>query len=219
MPLDPERNNPLDGIRNMVQQGGIPVTTTVLLANVATAVIAFFAPAIPAIYSNFLWCDPATLLWHPWTLFSYPFVDIIPNNGVLFWWFLNAFFFWLSSGSVERSWGSSKYIVLFVSAGVIGGLSIALGYAITHVAPFPYPVHGFFLPMLAGIVAFCCLRTEAPVSFLFVPMKAKYIALIAVAMAFLEYGRILGFFALIPLICAYFYVTRGRAWADVDHYT
>jgi len=217
MPLDPQRN-PLDGLRSMMLNGATPVTNTILALNVATAVLAFFVPAIMAFLGAFAALIPLNALVEPWTLLTYPFVNFIPphNPNALFNLVICSFFFMMSGGSLERSWGSRTYLWFFIVLGIVSGLSVSIGAALlNHFGKLDddTAVYGFFLPLVATIVAFCSIDPEREMFGFFIPMKAKYIAIISVAAAWITFGAALGLFACGGSLAAYLWVRNGRPWA------
>lgn len=217
MPLDPDRN-PMSNFQNLVNRGSTPVTNTILALNVATAVVGFFAPPIAAILMAFVALTPLAAIFMPWTLVTYPFVNFLPQHdpNALFNLVICAFFFWVSGGSLERSWGSRNYFWFFAILGIVSGLSVALGAGIlNHFGRLDddRSVYGFFLPLVATIVAFCTINPEQQMMAFFIPLKAKYIAIIAVAAAWITFGASLGLFACGGSLAAYLWVRNGRPWA------
>ncbi|MGO8670052.1 MAG: hypothetical protein ACLQVD_01585 [Capsulimonadaceae bacterium] len=212
-------SNPIDGLSTWIHRGGIPVTTTILIANVATAVVGFFSQPALAFFFQYVWCDSREVLHHPWTIVTYPFASDVYLQGGFIWWVLNAVFFWLSCGSLERSWGAEKFATFFAGISCVGAISFAAGCHLIHASGVGAVLGGFALPMLAMIVAFCSINSETQVMFIVVPLKAKYVSILAVAMIFYNYGPVLGCFANVTLLAAYLYVRYGRSWSMEAAYT
>lgn len=211
-------NTPLDNLRDFVTRGGMPVTMILLGANILTFLAAFFSPGVAVPFlTNEMVFSSVSVLHAPWTVFTYPLVA----GPFSIWLIVTLVFFWLSGGSLERSWGSTRYAVFFAAVTAICALSLFLGGLLFH-SPVP-PLNDLFLPLTALIVAFCMLNPEQTLVLYFFPVKAKYLALIVTAWTYFQYGSLLGplvgLFALGGILAAYLYVRFGRSWADIGSYT
>jgi len=204
----------MDTIRDFVTRGGIPVTMTLLIISVVTFFSAFFSPhlAAPLLIAS-LHFPPGSLLREPWTVLTYPLYEPDVINMVL-----GGVFLWLSGGSLERSWGSARYAVFFAAVTAIPALSVLLGGHLFPNATLPN-LHGFFLPLSGLIVAFCMLNPEQMLRFYFLPIKAKYVAIIVTVLTLLSYGAIFGVFACGGILAAFLYVKFGRSWGDIGSYS
>ncbi len=200
-------NSPMDGLRNFVTRGGIPVTMTLLFISIMTFFNAFFSPNIAAPFLfRYLLFNAGSIVAAPWTVLTYPLFE--PSVLTLL---ISGVFFWLSGGSLERSWGSSRYAGFLAGVTAITALSMLLGGVIFH--QVPPTLSGLNLPLGAVIMAFCMLNPEQTFRFYFFPLKAKYIAIIVAVMTLLSYGPIFGVFACGGLLAALIYVRYGRSWA------
>lgn len=212
-------NTPLDNLRGFVQRGGTPVTTTILIVNGVTFLLAFMLRPLLVFFADWVAFNPFTLLHTPWTLLTYPLVYLdVTSNGL--WNFLfGGFFFYSWGGSLERSWGTQRYAALFFALSVVSAAFVLLG---CYVLPDFALLHSFFLPLAGVTVAFCTMRPEEPVSFIFFPLRAKYLAVIAVIATWVYLGQgghpLLGLFGCGGLLSAFLYVRFGRAWADIGSY-
>lgn len=210
-------NTPLDSARDFVTRGGIPVTLVLLSINILTFLAVFFSPAIagPFVMTQMMFSSE-NLLRAPWTIFTFPLVA----GPFSFWLIFNWIFFWLSGGSLERSWGSQRYIVFFFAVTAISALSLFVGGLLLHTA-IP-PLYDLFLPLIGLIVAFCMLNPEQTIVLYFFPVKAKYVAVIVTLWTYFTYGQmlgpVLGLFALAGVLAAFLYVRFARPWADIDSY-
>lgn len=206
----------MDNLRDYFTRGGIPVTIALLAVSFLTFLVTFFSPAVRGIISRYMLFSSSNVLHAPWTIFTYPLVA----GGFSLWLIIIWAFFWMTGGSLERSWGSVRFAVFFFAVTAVTALSVLLGGIIIR-TPIGLP-GDIFLPLMALVVAFCMINAEQTMQFFFFPIKAKYIALIAVLWTYFEYGSLLGpllgLFALGGILAAYLYVRFGRAWADIDSY-
>ncbi len=210
-------NSPIDGIRDFVTRGGIPVTLSVLLLNILTFLAVFFAPAVAGDFMVRQMVFSSSSLFHaPWTLLTYPLVTLQFSLMTV----ITLVFFWLSAGSLERSWGSHRFAVFFFAISALSALSLFLGGVVLRMA-VP-PLHEVFLPLTALIVAFCMLNPEQTLTVYFFPVKAKWLGLGVTLWTYFQYGQMLGplfgLFALGGILAAFLYVRFGRSWADIDSY-
>lgn len=204
-------NTPWDGLRDFVMRGGIPVTTSLLLVNAVTFVLAFTSPFVLMFLAQWVAFDNTNLLRAPWTCLTYPLVYLDLTTNGLWNFLLGGAFFYMWSGSLERSWGSERYAKLFLVLTAVSEAFLLLGCWVLHEEVLLY---SFFLPMAGVTVAFCTLRPTETVSFFFVPMQAKWIGWIAVAFTLVHFGQghraLLGVFACGGMLAAYLYIRSGR---------
>ena len=90
-------------------------------------------------------------------------------DGILLYWF---------GGSLERAWGSAKFLIFFFTSGIIAGIALMPQTLAFPGAPFFIGMAGSFV---AITVAFAAMNPYAPIMFWFVPMQARWMALIIVA--------------------------------------
>lgn len=203
-----------------IRSGPIPFTSTVLALNVITALIAFFSPTVLSIFARYFIFLPVGIKEHFWTVFTYPFIMIIEDrtNG-LFNIIFAAFFFWMSGGSLERSWGSWRFAYFFIGTAIAAALCLTLGVLLLGKShPEPVYAYGFYLPLGASIVGFCSIDPRRHVCFMFLPIEGRYVSIIAVAATWIAFGPIYGLFACGGCLAAYLYVTYGRSWASAGTY-
>ncbi len=202
----------MDGLRDFVTRGGIPITMTLVIINVTSFFAAFFSPNIAGRFlEQFLLFQSPGWLLTPWTLLTYPLY-----SAGLFPLIFGCLFFWLGGGSLERSWGSGRFAGFLAGITAITALSFALGGLVFHrVTPL---LAGLSLPLDAVIVAFCMLNPEQSFRYFFFTLRAKYIALIVTIWTLVSYGPIFGVFACGGILAAFLYVKYGRSWAGYDTY-
>ncbi len=211
-------NTPSDQVRDFFLRGQIPVTMTLLVANIVTFLVAFFSPtAARPLLELFGTFSTLSALHAPWTFLTFPLVSLPP---ISFWRILTWVFFWLSGGSLERGWGSARFAAFFFAVTLVSSLSLFVGSLLTHIAvPF---LNDLVLPLTGLIVAFCMLNPEQEIMLYFFPVRARYVALIVTVWTYLNYGGILGpwlgLFALGGILAAYLYVRFARPWTDIGTY-
>lgn len=212
-------NTPLDWLRDFVSRGGVPVTLTLLGINIFTFLATFFSPAVvgPLLQQNLVF-SIGNFLHAPWTLLTYPLVAMPPFS---LWLVVTWVFFWLSGGSLERSWGSQRYLIFFFAVTLLSSLSLLLGGFLLHHEIMP--LNDIFLPLTGLIVAFCMLNPEQQITVYFFPVRAKYVAIGVTVWTYLTYGSmlgpLLGLFALGGILGAFLYVRFARPWSDIGFYS
>jgi len=212
-------NTPLDWLGDFVRRGGVPVTLALLGINILTFLAAFFSSAVvgPLLQTNLVF-SIGNFFHAPWTLVTYPLVALPPFS---LWLVVTWVFFWLSGGSLERSWGSQRYVIFFFAVTLASSLSLLLGGFLLHREIMP--LHDIFLPLTGLIVAFCMLNPEQQITVYFFPVRAKYVAIGVTVWTYLTYGSmlgpLLGLFALGGILAAYLYVRFARPWGDVGSYS
>lgn len=212
-------NTPSDQLRDFFLRGQMPVTMTLLVANLVTFLVAFFSPtAARPLLELFGSFSTLSALSAPWTFLTFPLVSLPPISIMLI---LTWVFFWLSGGSLERGWGSARFAAFFFAVTLVSSLSLFAGSLLTHI-PVPF-LNDLFLPLTGLIVAFCMLNPEQEIMLYFFPVRARYVALIVTVWTYLNYGGALGpwlgLFALGGILAAFLYVRFARPWADIGTYS
>ena len=208
-------NTPVDSLRDFMTRGGIPVTLTLLCISVALFLGSFFTQGgINALLFDKVAFMPANMAQALWTFLTYPVVNLGFLNLLI-----SGFFLWLAGGSLERSWGSARYALFFFTLTAITAFSVEMGWFLAH-QNMALPLMGFYLPLAGLMVAFCLLNAEQTLTFYFVPIKGKYIALIITLLTYFTapFGPLLNVFALGGILAAWLYVRFGRSWGDIGSY-
>lgn len=115
-----------------------------------------------------------------WRPFTFPFVHgssflYIVTDGLVLYWF---------GGSLERSWGSGKFLFFFFASGIFAGL-VELLLSLRGGGAFLFGMTGSFVGL---VVAFAALNPYATVLFFFFPLQARWLAVISIA--FEVFGRV-----------------------------
>ncbi len=211
--------SPLDNIRHFLLSGGIPVTLILLALSIGTFLATFFTNhALDNFYAHDLMFSSYSAIHAPWTFFTYPLVSYQFSLWTVVLWV----FLFLSAGSLERSWGSTRFTGFFFGITGISALSLFIGTLIQH-QPL-MPINDIFLPLTGLIVAFCMLNPEQTLTLYFFPVRAKYVAIIVTAYTYIEYsqilglGPLLGIFSLGGILASFLIVRYGRSWSDIGSY-
>src|ERR1700730_12490779 len=115
-------------------------------------------------------------IWRP---LAFPFT----HAGVLHLLFDGILLAWIGS-SVERSWGSRKFLFFFFSSGILAGI-VLIPQTMTGLAsPVFFGMVGSFV---AIVVAFAAMNPYATILFWMIPMQARWLA--AIVVAFELFGR------------------------------
>jgi len=211
MPLDPQRN-PLDGLRSMVLRGPTPLTNSIVFINIVLLVLTYVSTQIAGFAEANLVVTQSTALKHPWSLVLYPLMP--PGPIMLLFW---GFTFWQFGGSLERSWGTARYSAYFAAVSALSALSVLLGGYLFHQ---PVGLATFLLPLAGIVIAFCALNPNDPINCWFVNIPSKWVMAIVFALVWFFMGNpIIGLFAEAGPLASLWYVSYGRSWGDIGHYT
>lgn len=191
-----------------------PVTKGIVLVNAVTlvlwAILHLGGLALLAFNSR-------TALSMPWTFVTYPLV----NDGDLLGLVFAGYWLWIAGGSLERSWGSSKFLIYFFTMSAISALGLFVGGLLTGIS---VPA-GLWIPLAGLTVSFAMRNPEEQILFMFIlPLKLKYLAMISTAAIFFSFGRmhiLLGLFAVLGCAACYVYAslegTGGLRWSRSDN--
>ena len=142
-----------------------------------------------------------------WRPFTFTFVHA---GGILWALFDGLLLFWFGS-SLERAWGSGKFLFFYFSSGILPGLVLIPQTAYSPTAPLFIGMAGSFVGIT---VAFASMNPYATVMFWFIPMQARFMAAVIVAFAlfgnYFIYGGPFQAVLAIAVACvyAYFFTTR-----------
>lgn len=143
-----------------------------------------------------------------WQPFTFPFA----HGGTNFFGILaDALVLYFFGGSLERAWGTNKFLFFFFSSGIIVGLVLMPS---TMASPFVPHFFGMAGSFVAIVVAFASMNPFATIIFYFFPMQARWMALIIVGfelfgMSFRYGGPLQSIIAVATAsIYAYLFATR-----------
>jgi membrane associated rhomboid family serine protease len=185
-----------------------PVTKSVMLGAGLVYVLGLLTSGLqlPNL-KGLLLLSPVQVLIFPWTVLTYPLVnlDLLSLVFAVFW-------LWFIGGSLERSWGSKRYGWFCLLTSGVTGLSLA---AIGLVFKVPFQVYGLWLPIVGITWAWAALSPDQELLLWgLVPIRAKWLAWMEVLLTFLTYFNIshnllinllFGLAAISGVTVAYFY--------------
>lgn len=183
----------------------MPVTICLVAVSVVLFLADFFTQGKLGGYFSFQLFS-GRLISPPWTPLAYPLLTPSPIamlfGGLWLWWV---------GGSLERSWGSTRFATFFVVATLVSAGCLWGGALILHA---PLAGLGDIWPVLAVLtVAWASINPYEPVVFYFViRMQARWMALITVGLVyFLDIGGgpLVGLFYLLAPLAAWYYVRGG----------
>jgi membrane associated rhomboid family serine protease len=184
----------------------IPVTRFLLFATVGTFLLYFFTGQATGPIAKYVPFVSSAPQWYtqPWTWLTYPFLE--PPS---FWILLTLYVLYSFGGMLERSWGSINFAVLFAVFTVIGALALV---PFSYFLGQPAMMVGLTVPLTALVTAWAALDPELECCFFGVPVKAKLIAGIWVALSYFNFGMINGpvmaLAVLVPPAAAFLYVRK-----------
>lgn len=190
----------------------IPVTRFLLFATVGVFLAYFFLgqdQSIIAQWVPFIVRGRGDLDWvvQFWRWFTYPFLEL-PSFWILFTLYA---LYWVG-GTLERSWGSVNFAVLFAVFSAVGALAVGIGSVLLD-RPLLFPLMGLSIPLISLITAWAALDPELDVSFWGLPVKAKFLAAVFVGLMYFQFGLayrdpVLALFMLASPAFAFFYVRK-----------
>lgn len=158
-----------------------PVVKWLLIINIGVFILTLIRPLGTFLHTWFA-VDPQswTTALQPWRLIGYQFLHSRSN---LFHIFVNMFGLYMLAPSLERTWGSRKFLTFYLICGASGGILYSL-LAIVNFLPGG-PMVGASGAIL-GVVAACAILFPHIVLVLFVfPVPIRVVAVLLAVMAFL----------------------------------
>ncbi|NLZ44790.1 MAG: rhomboid family intramembrane serine protease [Clostridia bacterium] len=166
-------------VRYFLYKDFIPVTKgMIILGGVFFLLIHLYRPLY-----NLVVLTSLTFFRYPWTLLTYPLVNL-DILSVLF----SFLWLWFAGGSLERSWGTQTYGIFVFLVTLITGLAMALAGFFLR---FPIQIAGFWLPLTAITWAWAdVFRGEELLFWGIIPLKAEWLAWLHAALTFLRYFKL-----------------------------
>lgn len=181
--------------------GRCPATWVIIGANAATFLVSFVVGT--AVWAN-LTFSTGSVLPRPWTAFTYPLI----GSTQILWLLLGAYVFWLFGGSLERAWGMRDYVVFLMLIAASPALALWVGDLLTGRGAV---TSGLWLPLASVIVAWTVINpNERMLLYFVIPLEARWLGVIAVALLFFSFPFPLGAFALAGPGASWWFVREGR---------
>lgn len=185
-----------DAIRSFFRR--YPVTAFIMTANVVTWLMIFYGSVGPISYLS-----SGDYLSRPWTVLTYSLVGV----GRVDCFFLLIYMMWWVGSSLEGQWGSKKFAQVFTCVSLLFGVSMAVG--ITALLGQGVPLSGLWLPFAGIFVMWAMMNPKATVLVFFVlPIEARFLGYLDLALLYFNTGPVLGLFALVPGLLCWLYVSE-----------
>lgn len=200
--------NDIDRIKNWFAQQGreAPWTWTFICVNAVTWMLVFFGMTQPG---EFLYGPLG--LETAWRWLLYPLFAPFPILNLI----LSLAVFSMFSGVLERSWGSVKYLRVFVTVTLATATLFYLGSGVVQQTASPSVTmpRGIMHVELTLLVIWAALHSESTIlAFFVIPVKAWWIALLVLIFEFVQNGPILGFFAIAVPVAGWFWAKRDTSF-------
>jgi membrane associated rhomboid family serine protease len=205
-------DNPRRQIERFFRYNTIPVTVTLIGANVLTFLIAFFTMRAPLPGGGpFSWLVFSGETWprYFWTLITWPLVSPLDLINLLF----GCLWAYWVCGSLERSWGPRVFAAFLLATAALTAFTLWGGGRLLGAPSF---AQGIWLATAAPTIAWCAInRREVIRLYGVIPIPAPILALLTVAFTWFSVSvtsghPLMGLFALSGSVAAYWYVTQGR---------
>lgn len=194
--------NPLDRLITNLARSRSPASYVLLGLAFALWLVIWLLSGGPAALElcERLWFDSEMALARPWTFITYPLVHV--GVGMILFAAIGLYFF---AASLERAWGTSRFLVGFFVITVLTSVSIFVG---TMIFGRPYTLASMGMPISCIIVAWATNNPTATVMLWFVlPLKAIWIGWITFVLALVGYSY--GY----PEMAAFVFVPFAVTWA------
>jgi len=199
-------SSPFEQAGDYLRRSQIPVTISLIAVCAVLFLVNFFAhPAL--LYSEYFRFSTPILGPGEWiSLFTYPLV----NSDFLSLVFGCLWLFWIG-GSLERSWGSPKFLAFFFLISAASGLGLFIGSLILRV---PADLIGaLWLPLTSLTVAWATINPlQSVLLWGIVAIQARWIALFEIGVIYFVYyegAPLLGLFVLLGALAAFLVVKLG----------
>jgi membrane associated rhomboid family serine protease len=170
-----------------------PVVKSLLIANVAVFVLMLFLDAfhignmmLNVVFNQLFALMPLGYGFYPWQLITYQFM----HAGFLHLLF-NMLPLWMLGKELENIWGSKKFLIYYLSCGIIAGLAnLFVTPLITSVAPTVGASGAIFAVLIAFAMMFPdSLLILIPIP---IPVKAKYFVIFYILLETVSIGSMDG---------------------------
>jgi membrane associated rhomboid family serine protease len=182
----------------------IPLTSWLVAINLVVWLLDFFQISQPA---NLLAGEVGVST--AWRWLTYP----LHSPLSFLWLLLSLYIFTWIGGSLERTWGTERFLRVFVVVTLLSACTAWLGAAyLVQSAQPKFFLAGLYIPEATLFVIWAALFPEMEVLMFFVlPLKAKYLALASIVMTYFGTGPVIGLFAISLPIAGWFWAKR---WGD-----
>jgi membrane associated rhomboid family serine protease len=195
-------SSPFDSASNYVRRSQIPGTIALIVISSILFLTAFFDHNIGFLFT---FNAPPFAVIDLFTMFSYALLtqDFVKCVFLLF-------FLSMIGGSLERSWGTAKFLIFFFCLSAISAVGLVLGATVLRTQAL---LSGMYIPLTSAFVAWATINPLQTVLFCYiVPIQARWLAMFYVGVIYFElYGGspVLGLFALLGPLVSYLTISSG----------
>jgi membrane associated rhomboid family serine protease len=179
-----------------------PVTKTLALGSAVCYVIFILLRGVGLPLGQWLIMEPRMVMTQPWTLLTYPLVEMQLISAVL-----GLLWLWLAGSSLERSLRSARYAWLVLAVVLSSGLAMMAAGMIARSGSMP--LFGWMLPMNGITWAWALRNPRQEVHLLgILPLRAQWLAWLLALYLFLsyfQYNWLCGIATLGPIPAAYLF--------------
>lgn len=199
----------LNKFKRFLYRGSIPVTKSIMVLTGVIFLLYYglqlFNIGLP---DDLLILTPAGIFNFPWTLISYPLVNLDPFAllfGLLWLWFIG--------GNLEQTWSSWSYLVFLFLVTIVTGIMMSMVAWLFLGGVFT--ISGLWLPLVAITWAWARIYPEREMLFWgIIPLRAQWLAWINAAFIFFSYANaksywLMGFASISGILVVYLF--RGKA--------
>ncbi|HTP12137.1 MAG TPA: rhomboid family intramembrane serine protease [Bacteroidota bacterium] len=169
-----------------------PVIKMLLIVNTAVFVLYYFVGSfrmdgvpLNLVFDYYLGLMPLGHGFWPWQLITYQFM----HANFLHLLFNMVFGLWMFGMEVENTWGSRKFLIFYLTCGVVAGISQLILAPILEPAQTLGPTVGASGAVFGVLVAFGMMFPDRYIFLYFlVPIRAKYFVLIMIALGVWSVG-------------------------------
>ena len=198
-------SGPAESIKRFFLKGGIPVTLSLMMANIVTFFLLLGLPR-SGIGQYLVFATPNWPQYF-WTFLTWPLVGAGDPLFLIF----SLGWFYTFGGSLERSWGSRVYVNCVLVATVLTALTLWIGSFVAGAGH----LSGLWVLSGAAAVAWGLVNRREVISFWMLPIPAPAFIALGCVLAWYyggaAYGNpLLGITALSGCAAAWWYATQGR---------
>jgi membrane associated rhomboid family serine protease len=169
-----------------------PVIKMLLIVNTSVFVLYYFVGSfrmdgvpLQLVFDYYLGLMPLGHGFYPWQLITYQFM----HASFLHLLFNMIFGLWMFGMEVENTWGSRKFLIFYLTCGVVAGISQLIFAPILEPAQTLGPTVGASGAVFGVLVAFGMMFPDRYIFLYFLlPIKAKYFVLIMIALGVWSIG-------------------------------
>jgi membrane associated rhomboid family serine protease len=207
-------SSPFEQVGDFLRRSQTPATFALIAVCAVLFLADFFTRGALAGTGYFTFFAPIILPQQIISLFAYPFL----NQSFISLAFASLWLYGIG-GSLERSWGSVKYLFFFIAVTAASGLGLEFGCLLLHQGADLRG--GLWLPVTSVTVAWATLNPYVSVmAYGLVPIQARWIAVFEVGVIYFVYYQglaILGLFVLTGSLLAFLVVRLG--WMNGSGYS